>query len=124
MNAYAQCRVSNEVMGDSSVAITYYPPNSNSCIKFQTETDEHWHHHDEHIHFRRDKEIIEVLIVNAMEEHQNLTIVCLPNNTLSLTPQVCMVEDSVLFVNSPKKSKKCKCIHKVMHELYYFCYYI
>ncbi len=50
------------------------------CFQFQTETFAGWHHFDEHIHFRKSNESVEILIVNAMAEHHNMIIVCSSRN--------------------------------------------
>ncbi|XP_064389479.1 uncharacterized protein LOC135337476 isoform X2 [Halichondria panicea] len=95
MDAYAECTVpenTNQNMFNRA-KIAFYPPNSERCVRFQTETGNVWHRYDEHIHFRRNNEKIEVLILNVMPEHHNLSIICLAtrmDGTVITVPEDCV----------------------------------
>ncbi len=117
MDAYAECTVpenTNQNMFNRA-KIAFYPPNSERCVRFQTETGNVWHRYDEHIHFRRNNEKIEVLILNVMPEHHNLSIICLAtrmDGTVITVPEDCVDASRAIIYVGVEAAPESQCTNQ------------
>lgn len=98
MHTYAVCTVPRsehpKQHQHNRVQMFLYPPGG-QCVVFQSETNDVWHHHNEHVHFRRKDEMVEMFIVDVnIQEHHNLSVVCRARRTDGRLIEGCSSEDS------------------------------
>ncbi len=124
MNAFAECSVPpSSIDNQHNRASLRYSTPDGKCAKFQMDTADTWLHYGEHIFFRRQEEKIGVLIINALEEHNNITIVCMQINTNYTVPEGCNELDETTTVIYVFSEDDCKCIFVLLAIIAYDCLY-